>query len=83
MRVLCGLVGAGVGLILIKQIPPPNLSLTSYATGYDLLTGHPHLAWRGWVIVAAALAGFLLGSSLYRRSVHAEGSSPPDEPNST
>ena len=71
-----GLVGAGVGVLLIKAIPAPNMRLTSYASGYDLLTGHPHLAWKGWAIVAAALVGFAVGSSLYRRNAN-ERPSPP------
>lgn len=68
MRIVCGLLGAGVGILAIKAIPAPNLNLTSYANGYDVLTGAPHLAWRGWVVIAAILLGFLICSALYRRS---------------
>ena len=68
MRVLCGLIGSGVGVLAIHEIPPPNMKLTSYAKGYDVLTGHPQLAWHGWVIIAVIVVGFLIGGALYRGS---------------
>jgi len=67
MRIICGLLGSLVGLVTIIVTPPPNLQLTSVATGYDIWTGHPHLAWKIWVPIAAVILGFFLGSFLYSR----------------
>jgi len=70
MRIICGLLGSLIGVITIAVTPPANLQLTSYATGYDFWTGHPHLAWKGWVYLAALALGFLLGSFFYSRQSH-------------
>lgn len=67
MKVIAGLLGSVVGLLSIAAIPPPNLQLTSYATSYDIWTGNPHLAWRGWIWIAALIVGFIIGKTLYSK----------------
>ena len=65
MKIVCGFLGAITALLAVAAIPPPNLQLTSYATSYDIWTGHPHLAWRGWVWIFSLIVGFIVGKTLY------------------